>query len=70
MYSIVSVFSIFLSILSSVSAQQNVFYNPLPGAIVHDYSENPTYTIGDIVNIQWSTSYKTLSLVLWQNDNP
>src|SRR6266498_2047509 len=58
------------TLLSLVSAQQNVFYNPVPGATIHDYSKNPIYNIGKTVDLQWSTSYKRLSLVLWQNDNP
>ncbi|KAH9903679.1 hypothetical protein F4778DRAFT_94638 [Xylariomycetidae sp. FL2044] len=32
-----------------------------------DFSDNPTYKIGDTLNIQWDTNLKEVDLLLWQS---
>ena len=43
------------------------FFNPVGPGPVNDYTKNPTYTIGDTVQVRWSTTWDRISLVLWQN---
>lgn len=61
---------LYLLLLGHVWAEAGIFYNPPTGGLIHDYSEDPVYTLEQTVQLRWTTSLKHLSLMLWQNDNP
>lgn len=62
-------------LLHSVNAQdnstepQNVFINPPQPGPDHEYSKNNVYALGSTINLQWTTSWDAMQLLLWQNDN-
>lgn len=53
----------------SAHAEGSFITPPATGA-VHDYAGNPLYHVGDTLDIEWDVSWSTVSLWLWQNDNP
>ncbi|RAH71299.1 uncharacterized protein BO66DRAFT_427946 [Aspergillus aculeatinus CBS 121060] len=60
---------IYTSVIVHARAEAGIFYNPPTGGPIHDYSEDPVYTLEQTVQLRWATSLEYLSLMLWQNDN-
>ncbi|OJJ95599.1 hypothetical protein ASPACDRAFT_126400 [Aspergillus aculeatus ATCC 16872] len=56
-------------LINHARAEAGIFYNPPTGGPIHDYSEDPVYTLEQTVQLRWATSLQYLSLMLWQNDN-
>lgn len=54
---------------TSVLAKSGIFYNPPTGGPIHEYQNDPVYTVGEIVQLRWATTLKSLSIMLWQNNN-
>ena len=52
-----------------VAAKSGLFYNPPTGGTIHDYSENPVYTLGQTVQMRWTTTLDSFSIMLWQNND-
>ncbi|KAJ5720919.1 uncharacterized protein N7483_008853 [Penicillium malachiteum] len=52
-----------------VVAKSGVFYNPPTGGKIHDYTKNPVYTLGQTLQMRWTTTLASFSILLWQNDN-
>ena len=57
-------------LVATVLAQgQNHFINPpIPGG-TGDFVDNKNFSTGSTVNLQWTTNYPMISLILWQNNN-
>ncbi|KAJ5116433.1 hypothetical protein N7456_000781 [Penicillium angulare] len=53
-----------------VVAEPGVFYNPPTGGKIHDYADNPVYKLGQTVQMRWTTTLASFSIMLWQNNNP
>ncbi|EME46854.1 hypothetical protein DOTSEDRAFT_70724 [Dothistroma septosporum NZE10] len=62
--------AILTSLATSALAQgENHFINPpIPGA-TNVYIDNKNFSIGATVELEWTTTYPMISLILWQNDN-
>ena len=58
-----------LFVSKTVWAQTNQFINPPVPGPDNVYSANNVYAVGSTINLQWTTNYTTMSLVMWQNDN-
>lgn len=59
-----------LSLLSPcLGDDPGIFYNPPTGGPIHEYQDNPVYELGQTLQILWSTTQETYSLILWQNDH-
>ncbi|PYI27878.1 hypothetical protein BP00DRAFT_278594 [Aspergillus indologenus CBS 114.80] len=56
-------------LINHVKAEAGIFYNPPTGGPIHEYSEDPVYTLEQTVQLRWATSLEFISLMLWQNDN-
>lgn len=63
-------FLIILLRCAIVFAELGIFYNPPTGGPIHEYRNNPVYTLGETVQLRWDTTLETLSIMIWQNDNP
>ena len=57
---------ILITLIKIVTTQQNVFYNPASPGTDGDYSDNAVWVTGSQQELEWSTSYNNMSLVLWQ----
>ncbi|KAE8157317.1 hypothetical protein BDV40DRAFT_305285 [Aspergillus tamarii] len=62
--------TLFLSCQYSVRAEQGIFYNPPTGGPIHVYKDNPAYELEQMVQLRWATSLESISIMLWQDDNP
>lgn len=54
---------------TSLAQRQNHFINPQIPGDTNDYTDNKNLSVGSTVNLQWTTNYPRISLILWQNDN-
>jgi hypothetical protein len=61
---------IFALCFTYVVAEPGIFYNPPTGGPIHEYQNDPVYTLGQTVQMRWATTLKSFSIMLWQNDNP
>ncbi|KAI9923503.1 hypothetical protein MW887_008615 [Aspergillus wentii] len=52
--------------LHFVGANLGVFYSPPPDSAIQSFSDNPVYTHGATVHLQWGTTLETVSLLLCQ----
>lgn len=61
------------SLLQTGSSQDapsgNEFINPPPSGEWFDYSEDEAYEVGSTINLRWKTSFDTISLALFQQNN-
>ncbi|KAE8142819.1 hypothetical protein BDV38DRAFT_234085 [Aspergillus pseudotamarii] len=60
----------FLLCQYSVQAEPGIFYNPPTGGPIHVYRDNPVYELEQMVQLRWATSLESISIILWQDDNP
>ena len=51
-------------------AQNNVFINPPTNGPIHEYADDVVFAEGSTVNLQWTTNWSKITLLLWQNGNP
>jgi hypothetical protein len=56
--------------LTYAVAEPGIFYNPPTGGPIHEYQDDPVYTLGQTVQMRWATTLESFSIMLWQNDNP
>ena len=68
-FSLSSLLVTLLCISRTILAQSNQFINPPVPGPDNVYSANNVYAVGSTINLQWTTNYTTMSLVMWQNDN-
>ncbi|KZL88186.1 hypothetical protein CI238_12988 [Colletotrichum incanum] len=58
---------VLLGILYPICARsENRFRRPPGPGPTGDYRDNPVYTLGDKIDLQWEMSFKSMDLVLWQ----
>jgi len=43
------------------------FTNPTEGGSSEDPSQNEVYTVGDTINVTWTTDAAAVNLVIWQD---
>jgi hypothetical protein len=54
--------------IALVACQDIEFINPPPGGDAGEYSQNPTFVLGSVINIQWKAPEdKELNMVLYQD---
>ncbi|MCJ1399360.1 hypothetical protein MMC11_002562 [Xylographa trunciseda] len=60
-----------LLICTSPSTAQidGIFYNPAAPGTSSDFTENPQYQVGSLVQLRWSVTWDRISLCLTQNGN-
>jgi hypothetical protein len=69
LFSLMKLFLILLLTCGIVLAEPGIFYNPPTGGPIHEYQDNPVYTLGKTVQLRWDTTLEIISIMLWQNDN-
>ncbi|KAL2696467.1 hypothetical protein AAEP93_002881 [Penicillium crustosum] len=62
-------FLVLLLTCACAFVEPGIFYNPPTGGPIHEYQNNPVYTLGETVQMRWDTSLEIFSIMLWQNDN-
>ncbi|GJD03687.1 hypothetical protein ColKHC_12512 [Colletotrichum higginsianum] len=51
---------------ATLARSENRFRRPPGPGPTGDYRDNPVYTLGDEIDLQWETSFKAVDVVLWQ----
>ncbi|WQF89788.1 hypothetical protein CDEST_14802 [Colletotrichum destructivum] len=51
---------------AALARSENRFRRPPGPGPTGDYRDNPVYTLGDEIDLQWETSFKAVDVVLWQ----
>ncbi|KAF2156104.1 hypothetical protein K461DRAFT_291057 [Myriangium duriaei CBS 260.36] len=66
---------LFLLVVASIlpfaqaQATTNYFISPPVPEGDNQFQNNPVYTVGDQIKLQWQTNYTRVSLIWWQNNN-
>ncbi|TQN66700.1 hypothetical protein CSHISOI_08735, partial [Colletotrichum shisoi] len=55
---------------AALARSENRFRRPPGPGPTGDYRDNPVYTLGDEIDLQWETSFKAVDVVLWQQQQP
>ena len=50
----------------SAAQAKDTFINPPPSEGSNLYYENNVFSLGDIINLAWTTDYEFITIVLWQ----
>ncbi|KAK6218338.1 hypothetical protein QIS74_06218 [Colletotrichum tabaci] len=51
---------------ATLARSENRFRRPPGPGPTGDYRDNPVYSLGDEIDLQWETSFKAVDVVLWQ----
>ncbi|QMW48288.1 hypothetical protein G4B11_011806 [Aspergillus flavus] len=60
----------FLLLQCLVQAEPGIFYNPPTRGPIHVYKDNPVYELEQMVQLRWATTLESISIMLWQDNNP
>lgn len=57
-----------VAVLLPSTLAKMAFLNPPPGKVIGDYSKSPTYVMGSVMEVSWTSGSKgkQTSLTLWQ----
>jgi hypothetical protein len=61
------ILAVCLVYFSMAQAENQFDVPPVPGP-VKDYSDNPTYNIGETVQLMWHMNFTGATLTLWQDN--
>ncbi|OHE90553.1 hypothetical protein CORC01_14151 [Colletotrichum orchidophilum] len=57
-------------IFPACARSENRFRRPPGPGPAGDFRDNPVYTLGDNIDLQWETDLKNIDLILWQQQPP
>lgn len=66
-----SVYSVVLTVVQVVSTEcVGKFSNPPPMSQGNQmaFSSNPVYSAGQVISVEWTTTYSEYTIALWQQD--